>query len=396
MTLSIKTISTSLTIDTHFARGANAFPVNLAGAAWQSFIPNTSGSGRDFVLETKSTINPWVADNQPFSSATHWDLFGPSTNVYYKLSSLNNLHTGGPQIGAAMTEFVVDNTAHNDSTSWNYYNSDVMTDGDSGEIVFQGSKPQNWGHLYLGVAYQDMNSTNSGSTHSALQSDTLASDNYQVFLDFDDYPEYGADLARRFHSYTYTSYSASYEMGFRYSRSGNVITVESFNPSNGNTIYNRTATVDPAQDARVFLVSTPSSSLVGGTYSVISQSGAPVIRDTAAGFVTMTNTDFDTPSFELPDNMPALTGSSMYSRPLHNLMPLNVKASSDSARTKADSVTVNMFIKNEADVMFINDDGVGKFEQVTQFNDPIPPSDSTTTTGNTGGGGSSGPVQTWF
>ena len=393
MTLSIKTISTSLTIDTHFARGANAFPVNLTGAAWQSFITDTSGTGHDFVLKTNSTVNPWIADDQSFNSATHWDLFGPSTNVYYKISEMTGLHTGGPQIGAAMTEFVVDNTAHDDSTYFNFYNSDVMTDGDSGEIVFQGSKPQNWGHLYLGVAYQDMNSTNSGSNHSALQSDTLASANYQVFLDFDDYPEYSTDLARRFHSYTYTTYSASNEMGFRYSRSGNVITVESFNPSDGSAIYNRTVTVDPAQDARIFLVSTPSSSLVGGTYSVISQSGAPVIRDTAAGFVSLANTDL-TPTYEVPTNMPTLTG--MHSMVEHNLMPLTVKASADSARTKSDSVTVNMFIKNEADVMFLNDDGVGKFEQVTQFNDPIPPSDSTTSTENTGGGGSSGPVQTWF
>lgn len=394
MTLSITTISKRLTIDTHFARGANAFPVNLAGAAWQTYVAPNEGIG-NINLRVKSTVHPWVSDNQSFESAAHWDLFGPSSNAYYKLSKMSNLHTGGPQIGAAMTEFVVDNTAHDDSTYFNFYNSDVMTDGDSGEIVFQGNKPQNWGHLYLGVAYQDMNSTNSGSTHSALQSDTLSSSNYQVFLDFDDYPEYGTDLARRFHSYTYTTYSASNEMGFRYSRSGNTITVESFNPSNGSAIYNRTVTVDPAQDARIFLVSTCSSSLVGGTYNVISQSGAPVIRDTAAGFVSLTNTNL-TPTYEVPTNMPTLTGSSMYSRPIRNLMPLSVKASSDSARTKSDAVTLNMFIKNEADVMFVDDNGIGKFEQVTEFNDPIPPSDSTTTTGNTGGGGSSGPVQTWF
>lgn len=394
MTLSIKTISTSLTIDTHFARGANAFPVNLAGAAWQTYVSPNEGIG-NINLQVKSTLKPYVADNQSFESAAHWDLFGPSSNVYYKLSKMSGLHTGGPQIGAAMTEFVVDNTAFDDPNSMNFYNSDVMADGDSGEIVFQGSKPQNWGYLYLGVAYQDMNSTNCGSNHAALQSDTLASANYQIFLDFDDYPEYSTDLARRFHSYTYTSYSASSEMGFRYSRSGNVITVESFNPSNGNTIYNRTVTVDTAQDARVFLVAAPSSSLVGGTYSVISQSGTTVIRDTAAGFISLTNTNL-TPTYEVPTNMPTLTGSSMYSRPIRNLMPLAIKASSDSARTKSNAVTVTMFIKNEADVMFLDDNGVGKFQQVTPFNDPIPPSDSTTTTGNTGGGGSSGPVQTWF
>lgn len=393
MTLSITTISKRLTIDTHFARGANAFPVNLAGAAFDTFITNTSGTGKDFPLKTNSSLNPWVSDNQSFEAAAHWDLFGPSSNVYYKLSEMSGLHTGGPQVGAPMTEFVVDNTTFDDPNSMNFYNSDVMADGDSGEIVFQGSKPQNWGYLYLGVAYQDMNSTNCGSNHAALQSDTLASANYQIFLDFDDYPEYSTDLARRFHSYTYTTYSASNEMGFRYSRSGNVITVESFNPSNGNAIYNRTVTVDAAQDARVFLVAAPSSSLVGGTYSVISQSGATVFRDTAAGFISLTNTNL-TPTYEVPTNMPTMTGT--YATPYHNLMPLIIKASSDSARTKSDSVTLNMFIKNEADVMFVDDNGVGKFEQVTEFNDPIPPSDSTTTTGNTGGGGSSGPVQTWF
>jgi len=465
MTLSINTFSKSLTIDTHYARTPAAFPVNIAGSAVNINIVDTSGANShtsdihkvDFWTSKAKTnyvnrmvngsfsVNSSLTSNNAYAqvdtkyNGNNWiknsdinmpDLFGPTNTVNYKVSSMNDLYSGGPVQYGLMTEFVIDNTAYDDPNYWNFYNSDIINDGDSGEITFAGNKPQNWGFLYFGVAYQDMNSTNINASRGGAESDTLATSNYQIFLDFDDYPEYSTDLARRFHSYTYTGYSASNTMGYRYSRTGNNITLESFNPSNGSAIYNRTVTVDPAEDTRLFLAAMPSSSLVAGTYDVLSQSGTPEFRDVSGGPIQVSTQDHNT--FEFPEitsmdsgNFTGILGETNFvtSKTIDktsysnssisiNSVPTNLvgEYTSDNyktefwvgadkgqtSKTQADARTVTFFIVNEADIMFLDKDGIQTFEQVTPFNDPIPPVDSTTGVNGGSGGGTSGPVQTWF
>lgn len=462
MTLSINTFSKSLTIDTHYARTPAAFPVNIIGSAVNINIVDSSGANAfsapvgstnfwstasdstythslvngSAKINISSTANDVYAHVDSVYNGNNWiknsttiapDLFGPSNTVVYNVSTLSNIYSGGPLMYGELESFTIDNTAYDNSTYWNFYNSNVMTDGDSGEIVLAGNKPQNWGFLYLGIAYQDMNNSNISTSRSTVESTTLAASNYQVFLDFDDYPEYSTDLARRFHSYDYTGYSATNEMGFRYSRTGNSITVESFNPSNGSAIYNRTVTVDAAQDARIFLMAAPSSSLVGGTYDVISQSGSIKFLGDQPAAVTLTSD----PGFEFP-NLTSMSGNysgnlgsksfwtsrnieqgsasngqtsinsvmsvfnNQYTKPEYKT---NFWISADkgqTSKTQADARSIKFFIVNEADIMFLDKDGVQTFEQVTPFNDPIPPVDSTTGVEGGSGSGSSGPVQTWF
>ena len=131
-----------------------------------------------------------------------------------------------------------------------FYVSDVLEDGASGIITFQGNKPQNWGFVYFGVTTLTQSSfrtpsatstINNVAGHPSESTHTLASDGVIWYLDFDDYPEYTPDLVRAHIGYAYTDWSAQNQFRFGWSRSGSSVTVTAINPSTNAIFYTRTA-----------------------------------------------------------------------------------------------------------------------------------------------------------
>lgn len=187
-----------------------------------------------------------------------------------------------------LSSFTIDSSANA-----NFYVSNELTDGTTGNIVGPGSKPQNWGLVYFGITYQDQAYWNT-QTGTPNTGHSLAGNDVIWYLDFDDYPEYASDLVRGHNGYAYQSWSANNEFGFSWSRSGTSVTVKAFRPDNNSVFYTRTATIDANETVRLIIGSFASSSNVYGTYNWVSQSGNlfvdPPVSIPAAGLYENPNT----------------------------------------------------------------------------------------------------------
>jgi len=162
------------------------------------------------------------------------------------------------------------------STSYQtFYVSDVLESGASGNILFQGGKPQNWGWVYLGITTLTESSFRTPDATSTINTvntgTTLAGSGVIWYLDFDDYPEYPPDLVRAHNSYTYQEYSAGSQFAFGWSRSGSSVTVTAINPSTNSVIYTRTASGITGDPRLVLAGVTSSSGLILAKANVISQ-----------------------------------------------------------------------------------------------------------------------------
>ena len=143
-----------------------------------------------------------------------------------------------------------------------FYVSDVLQDGASGRITFQGGKPQDWGHVFFGITTLTQSSFRTPNATSTINTvdtgHTLAGQGVIWYLDFDDYPEFGPDLVRAHNGYTYSTYDAANPFAFGWSRSGSSVTVTAINPTADTVIYTRTAS-SITGNARVVLAGVTSS-----------------------------------------------------------------------------------------------------------------------------------------
>jgi len=365
MTLDIKVFSKSLTIDTHYARNPDAFPVNITGSALNFFVKDTSGPGT--FTNNIGSASFYTYPDDSYKSVT---VKNKSLNIITANTASNNFYadvkTISPQI---ISTIPVDNT------------SLVLTQNTNNNLAIYIENEEATGYASVATTYATDNYYISGDYQTG--NDNFPSGTRVIFATLKDLSSDPNDTTAstldeteiyefpELTSFTTTEYS------------GNIAseTIITTNPPTSKSFTSQSIFFNTGNEHSNNTHGDPI-----GNIEIISTI-APTITSYMDASVQIDIADSVSPDI-----------SDIIQKRISLVTATNKGAVSKS---KANTTTLTFFIKNEADVMFLDKDGVQTFNQVTPFNDPIPPSDESGGGqqggggGGGGGGSGSGPIQSW-
>lgn len=139
------------------------------------------------------------------------------------------------------------------------YLSSVIPDGANYESVWSGEvRPTRWGYFFLTTT------TLNQSDYYPIGSNTGSIPNAVEFTHYS-----SGQLARAHDPYQYIEYfNSNLYLGFRMSRSGNTVTLQSFNPSTNTTIFTRTTNISANPDTTKFMFLTASDYAATSGYQI--------------------------------------------------------------------------------------------------------------------------------
>lgn len=448
MTLDIKVFSKSLTIDTHYARNPDAFPVNITGSALNFFITDQGGPNKTTFPLTQTSF--YTTPDDSYKSG--------SINSQSKLIFIEN------EVANTYEPVKVDYNTGNYFISKILNTDNILTSFSNNQTLVYAENTQASGYAQVVTNYYADNyfiinkrdntslvlTQNSNSTTNIYSQNTV-SDSYATVT-----VTYNTD--NKFVSGDYETADDNLPTGTRVI----VTTLKNLSSDSADTTA---ATVDETEIYEFPILTTLSTTEysdnitqktivtskeisntifantnkqiyiapLNGTSSYTDNISVKQITATSAPTSTSyinhsvdlyinpddsinSYTDNITSTQIISKSQPTITSystanlqfdiSNIQNIDLSNVKQKQIEIVSQTdkgavSKSKADTTSISMFIKNEADVAYFDLNGYISFKQVTPFNDPIPPSDSTSGGGDTGGGSgggtgtTTGPIQSW-
>jgi len=447
MTLDIKVFSKSLTIDTHYARNPDAFPVNITGSALNFFITDLGGPGQYTDNLTTTYFNTTPDDSYKSGAinnhsklifvenevATSYEPVKVNYNISnYFISSILKTDDVLTTASTGQTLIYADNTQASGyaqvTTNYDTDNYFVLNERDNTSLVLtQNSNTsvdiysqniESSGHATVTVNYNTDNyfvSGDYGTADDNLPTGTrvIVTTLKNLSSDSGDTTAPTVDETEIYEFPTLTSLSTT-EYTDNITQKTIVTSKELSSTSFTNT------------SKQIYIA--PESGVNSYTYNITSKQITATSSPSANSYINHSIDFYIEPEDGVNSYTENITTEQIISKSqttitsystantkininniqnvdLSNIKQKRIQIVSQTdkgavSKSKADTTVLSMFIVNEADVAYFDLDGYVSFKQVTPFNDPIPPSDSTTETGSggsSGGGGgtTTGPIQSW-
>jgi len=447
MTLDIKVFSKSLTIDTHYARNPDAFPVNITGSALNFFITDRGGTNQH-TNNLTSTSFYTIPDDSYKSGAI---------NNHSKLIFIENEVANSHEpvkVNYNTDNYFISNILNTNDTLTNFSNTQSLIYTDNTQMSGYAQVTTDY-HTdnYFVINERDNTSpvlTSNSNSSTIVYSNNVVSDNYATVA-----VNYNTD--NYFVSGNYETADDNLPTGTRVI----VSTLKNLSSDSGDTtastldeteiyefptltslstteytdnitkkiiVTNKELSSTSFTNTSKQIYIAPENGVDSHTHNITSKQITTTSDPTATSYINHTIDLYIAPEHgtsSYTDNI-ALTQIVSKTQPsIVNYSSANFQIYIDNvqnidlstvkqkqiqivtqtdkgavSKSKADTTVISMFIKNQADVAYFDSDGYISFKQVTPFNDPIPPSDSTTETGSggsSGGGGgtTTGPIQSW-
>lgn len=364
MTLDIKVFSKSLTIDTHYARNPDAFPVNITGSALNFFVTDTSGANKiSQALAQTSIYTTFDSSYKTFPIKNN--------SKYFHIQNNNNVAFTTP----VLTSPQIVTTIPKDNTSL------VLTENSSSDTFIYTEVQNSTTHATVHTNYNTSNYYVSGNYETA--DDNLPTGTRVIVTTLKNLSSDGADT---------TAPTVDETEVYQFPAIASFQTTE-YSDNILQTGFNTTKQLISAgfKNNKIEIYVAPNNGTNAYSDNITVEQIKATIQPTIVSYT-------DTNKQIMIDNVQNIDISNVKQKQIQIVSQTDKGAVSKS---KADTATLSMFILNEANIAYFDLDGYISFQQVTPFNDPIPPSDSTTGGGDTGGdtgggtGTTTGPIQSW-
>lgn len=448
MTLDIKVFSKSLTIDTHYARNPDAFPVNITGSALNFFITDQGGTGK--YTNNLATASFYTTPNDTYKTSA---INNQSKLIFIENEVANthepvkvNYNTGNYFISKVLnTDNILTNSSNNQSLVYaeniqasgyaqvttNYYTDSyfisnkrdntslILTQNSNFTTNIYSQNTVSNSYATVTVNYNTDNKFVSGDYETA--DDNLPTGTRVIVTTLKNLSSDSADTTA-----ATVDETEVYEFPILTSLS---TTEYSDNITQKTIVTNKEISNTTFANTNKQIYIAPESGTSSYSDNITLKQITSTTTPTATSYINHninlyiepvhgvnSYTDNMTSAQIISKSQPTITSYSTANSQINisntqNIDLSNVKqkqiqiiSQTDKgavSKSKADTTVLSMFIKNQADIAYFDLDGYISFKQVTPFNDPIPPSDSTTGGGDTGGGTgggtgtTTGPIQSW-